>query len=33
MGIMCDGLLVEVRVGCSCGEIVSGSEIRIDKET
>jgi len=33
MGIMCDGSLVEIRVGCSCREIVTGSEIRIDKET
>ena len=30
---MCDGLLVEVRVGCSGREIVAGSKIRIDKET
>ena len=30
---MCDGLLVEVRVGCCRREIVTGSEIRIDKKT
>jgi len=33
MGNMYDGLLVEVRVGCSCRQIVSESEIRIDKKT
>ena len=33
MGNMSDGLLVGVRVGCFCRQIVSGSEIRIDKET
>jgi len=30
---MYDGLLVEVKVGCSRREIVSKSEIRIDKKT
>ena len=29
---MYDGLLVEVRVGCSCREICTESEIRICKE-
>jgi uncharacterized protein YpmS len=33
MGNMYDGLLVEVRVDFSCREIVTGSEIRIYKET
>jgi hypothetical protein len=33
MGNMYDGLLVEVRVDCSRREIVTESEIRIDKET
>ena len=30
---MFDGLLVEVRVDCSRREVVTESEIRIDKET
>jgi hypothetical protein len=33
MGNVCDGLVVEVRVGCSCREIFTESEFRIDKET